>query len=47
MTDLPLLADGVAPLLRDRGLLVEPTPDGTLRDALGLARPASRYATAR
>jgi alkanesulfonate monooxygenase SsuD/methylene tetrahydromethanopterin reductase-like flavin-dependent oxidoreductase (luciferase family) len=46
-TDLPLLADGVAPLLRDRGLLVEPGPTGTLRDTLGLARPASRYATTR
>ncbi|MGY4645250.1 LLM class flavin-dependent oxidoreductase [Cellulomonas sp. URHB0016] len=46
-TDLPLLADGVAPLLRDRGLLVEPAAAGTLRDALGLARPASRYATTR
>jgi alkanesulfonate monooxygenase SsuD/methylene tetrahydromethanopterin reductase-like flavin-dependent oxidoreductase (luciferase family) len=44
-TDLPLLADAVAPLLRDRGLLVEPGPTGTLRDALGLVRPASRYAT--
>ena len=45
-TDLEELSRLVLPELRRRGLLAPNTPDATLRDQLGLARPASRYAAA-
>jgi len=45
LTDLPLLADTL-PLLRREGLAGRPASGATLRDSLGLARPASRYAVA-
>ncbi|MDC7339726.1 LLM class flavin-dependent oxidoreductase [Streptomyces lydicus] len=45
--DLALLVDGTVPALRDRGLRPPGRPGGTLRDHLGLPRPASRYAPAR
>jgi alkanesulfonate monooxygenase SsuD/methylene tetrahydromethanopterin reductase-like flavin-dependent oxidoreductase (luciferase family) len=41
---LAWLADDVAPLLLERGLL-DPTPGHTFRDRLGLQRPINRYAT--
>ncbi|MFD0257387.1 LLM class flavin-dependent oxidoreductase [Kitasatospora indigofera] len=42
--DLAAFADRVAPALRTRGLLRTAYTGRTLRDHLGLARPASRYA---
>ncbi|MFJ8625696.1 LLM class flavin-dependent oxidoreductase [Kitasatospora sp. NPDC093550] len=44
--DLAVLADRIAPALRDAGLLRAGYPGRTLRDHLGLARPTSRYAAA-
>ncbi|WBP88664.1 LLM class flavin-dependent oxidoreductase [Kitasatospora cathayae] len=44
--DLAALAERIAPALRDAGLLRTGYPGRTLRDHLGLARPASRYTTA-
>lgn len=44
--DLDELSRLVLPELRRRGVLRAPVPDGTFRDLLGLARPASRYASA-
>ncbi|MER7753012.1 LLM class flavin-dependent oxidoreductase [Kitasatospora sp. NPDC097643] len=44
--DLAALADRVAPELRTRGLLRAGYTGRTLRDHLGLARPASRYTAA-
>ncbi|WP_410606648.1 LLM class flavin-dependent oxidoreductase [Amycolatopsis sp. lyj-109] len=44
-TDLPVLAGEVLPALRTEGLLVSPEPGATLRESLGLARPASLFAT--
>ncbi|NYI04337.1 LLM class flavin-dependent oxidoreductase [Allostreptomyces psammosilenae] len=41
---LRTLAECAAEELRLRGLLDEPAPGGTLRERLGLPRPASRYA---
>ncbi|MGY1643956.1 LLM class flavin-dependent oxidoreductase [Geodermatophilus sp. SYSU D00703] len=43
--DLDALVDDVVPLLRERGLRPAGPPGPTLRDTLGLARPAGRYAT--
>jgi alkanesulfonate monooxygenase SsuD/methylene tetrahydromethanopterin reductase-like flavin-dependent oxidoreductase (luciferase family) len=43
-TDLPVLAGDVLPALRTEGLLVPPEPGTTLRESLGLARPASLFA---
>ncbi|KPC61981.1 LLM class flavin-dependent oxidoreductase [Streptomyces chattanoogensis] len=45
--DLTLLVDGTVPVLRDRGLLRRAYEGVTLREHLGLPRPASRYALAR
>ncbi|MFJ9418138.1 LLM class flavin-dependent oxidoreductase [Streptomyces sp. NPDC101227] len=45
--DLARVVDGTVPLLRDRGLLRRSYIGTTLRDHLGLPRPASRYAPAR
>lgn len=42
--DLARVAAELAPLLHARGLLRPSSPGATLRDRLGLARPASRYA---
>ncbi|SDT75796.1 Luciferase-like monooxygenase [Streptomyces sp. TLI_053] len=42
--DLAVLADHVVPALRERGLFRTGYTGRTLRDRLGLARPASRYA---
>lgn len=44
--ELDELSRLVLPELRRRGALRPPVQDGTLRDVLGLARPASRYASA-
>ncbi|MFJ8475417.1 LLM class flavin-dependent oxidoreductase [Kitasatospora sp. NPDC094011] len=44
--DLAALAARIAPALRATGLLRSGYPGRTLRDHLGLARPASRYAAA-
>ncbi|MFG3055027.1 LLM class flavin-dependent oxidoreductase [Kitasatospora sp. NPDC048239] len=44
--DLAAVADQVVPALRERGLFRTAYPGRTLRDSLGLARPASRYALA-
>ncbi|MFI9322378.1 LLM class flavin-dependent oxidoreductase [Kitasatospora aureofaciens] len=44
--DLAALAERIAPALRDAGLLRTGYPGRTLRDHLGLPRPASRYAGA-
>ncbi|MEV7599433.1 LLM class flavin-dependent oxidoreductase [Kitasatospora sp. NPDC089797] len=44
--DLAVLADRVAPALRSAGLLRPGYTGRTLRDHLGLTRPASRYAAA-
>jgi alkanesulfonate monooxygenase SsuD/methylene tetrahydromethanopterin reductase-like flavin-dependent oxidoreductase (luciferase family) len=41
---LEWLVDGVAPLLRDQGVLPDQRPAATLRDRFGLARPLNRYA---
>lgn len=43
--DLPELAEDVLPELRRRLPLADAPLDGTFRSLLGLARPASRYAT--
>ncbi|MFF4290014.1 LLM class flavin-dependent oxidoreductase [Streptomyces sp. NPDC001633] len=46
--DLARLVEATVPVLRARGLLGRPGhPGGTLREHLGLPRPASRYALAR
>ncbi|SFL86704.1 LLM class flavin-dependent oxidoreductase [Geodermatophilus ruber] len=42
-TDLEVLVDEVVPLLRARGVRPAGPPGPTLRDTLGLPRPASRY----
>ncbi|MBW8486766.1 LLM class flavin-dependent oxidoreductase [Actinomadura parmotrematis] len=44
--DLPALARDVLPALASDGLHRPPAPGGTLRDVLGLPRPASRHTTA-
>lgn len=44
---LDLFVDEVVPLLRRRGLFREEYEEGTLRDRLGLARPANRFAISR
>ncbi|MFI9330688.1 LLM class flavin-dependent oxidoreductase [Kitasatospora sp. NPDC052868] len=44
--DLAAVADQVVPALRERGLFRTAYPGRTLRDSLGLTRPASRYALA-
>lgn len=41
--DLPVLARDVLPALRTARLTAAPRPGATLRDALGLPRPANRY----
>ncbi|MGK5113754.1 LLM class flavin-dependent oxidoreductase [Geodermatophilus sp. CPCC 205506] len=43
-TDLEALVDDVVPLLRERGLRPAGPPGPTLRDTLGLTRPAGRTA---
>ena len=45
-TDLEELSRLVLPELRRRGILAAAERDATLREQLGLARPASRYASA-
>jgi alkanesulfonate monooxygenase SsuD/methylene tetrahydromethanopterin reductase-like flavin-dependent oxidoreductase (luciferase family) len=45
--DLPVLARDVLPALRAARLTAAPRPGATLRDHLGLARPADRWAAAR
>ncbi|MEU6456244.1 LLM class flavin-dependent oxidoreductase [Streptomyces sp. NPDC047065] len=45
--DLERLVNGTVSLLRHRGLFRTFYPGGTLRDHLGLARPANQYAVAR
>lgn len=45
-TDLVALVDGVVPLLRRAGIYRSEYSGSTLRDSLGLARPANRYAAA-
>ncbi|MET7407050.1 LLM class flavin-dependent oxidoreductase [Streptomyces parvulus] len=45
--DLERLVNGTVPLLQHRGLFRTFYPGSTLRDHLGLARPANRYAVAR
>lgn len=42
--DLPILARYVLPALLRAGLAHRPVPGSTLRDTLGLTRPANRYA---
>ena len=42
--DLTLITRALVPALRSRGLFRVGYPGGTLRDLLGLPRPASRYA---
>ncbi|WP_433308892.1 LLM class flavin-dependent oxidoreductase [Micromonospora sp. CA-269861] len=44
--DLTTISRALVPALRDRGLFRAGYPGGTLRDLLGLPRPASRYAVA-
>ncbi|MFE6892995.1 LLM class flavin-dependent oxidoreductase [Streptomyces sp. NPDC057694] len=44
--DLERLVNGTVPLLQHRGLFRTFYPGATLREHLGLARPASQYATA-
>ncbi|MEH0927412.1 LLM class flavin-dependent oxidoreductase [Micromonospora sp. CPCC 205558] len=44
--DLTAVTRALVPALRDRGLFRAGYPGGTLRDLLGLPRPASRYAAA-
>lgn len=43
-TDLAALVDAVVPLLVGQGIFRSAYPGTTLRDSLGLARPANRYA---
>jgi alkanesulfonate monooxygenase SsuD/methylene tetrahydromethanopterin reductase-like flavin-dependent oxidoreductase (luciferase family) len=45
-TDLDLVVDHVVPALQNAGLFRTSYPGSSLRDTLGLARPASVYATA-
>ncbi|WP_399883279.1 LLM class flavin-dependent oxidoreductase [Streptomyces sp. BBFR51] len=45
--DLERLVNGTVPLLQHRGLFRTFYPGSTLRDHLGLARPANQYAVAR
>ncbi|MER0241837.1 LLM class flavin-dependent oxidoreductase [Streptomyces sp. HSW2009] len=45
--DLRLLVDGTVPVLQHRGLVRHFYPGATLREHLGLPRPANRYALAR
>ena len=45
-TDLDALVDDVVPLLQEAGVFRSAYPGSTLRDTLGLARPANRYAAA-
>ncbi|MEF3116151.1 LLM class flavin-dependent oxidoreductase [Streptomyces chrestomyceticus] len=45
--DLALLVDGTVPVLQHRCLLRRFYPGSTLREHLGLPRPANRYASAR
>lgn len=44
--DLPVLAERVLPKLAAAGLRRAPRPGGTLRETLGLPRPANRFAAA-
>jgi alkanesulfonate monooxygenase SsuD/methylene tetrahydromethanopterin reductase-like flavin-dependent oxidoreductase (luciferase family) len=44
--DLPILSTEVLPALAAAGLHRPPAPGATLRDSLGLARPANRFAAA-
>ena len=44
--DLRQIVDGLVPELQARGLFRTAYPGSTLRDTLGLARPANRYTTA-
>ncbi|WP_410813980.1 LLM class flavin-dependent oxidoreductase [Micromonospora sp. 067-2] len=44
--DLTAITRALVPALRDRGLFRADYPGGTLRDLLGLPRPANRYAAA-
>ncbi|WP_433528140.1 LLM class flavin-dependent oxidoreductase [Micromonospora sp. CA-263727] len=44
--DLTTIARALVPALRDRALFRTRYPGGTLRDLLGLARPANRFAAA-
>jgi alkanesulfonate monooxygenase SsuD/methylene tetrahydromethanopterin reductase-like flavin-dependent oxidoreductase (luciferase family) len=44
-TDLEELGRAVLPELRRRGLFISPIPGQSLRDSLGLERPANRYAS--
>ncbi|MER7177190.1 LLM class flavin-dependent oxidoreductase, partial [Streptomyces mesophilus] len=46
VTELPLLVHGLVPRLREAGLFRAGYTGHTLRDHLGLTRPASRYAEA-
>ena len=39
--------DHVVPILQERGVMRTSYPGTTLRENLGLARPANRYATAK
>jgi alkanesulfonate monooxygenase SsuD/methylene tetrahydromethanopterin reductase-like flavin-dependent oxidoreductase (luciferase family) len=41
--DLPLVADGLVPVLQSRGAFRTAYEPGSLRERLGLGRPASRY----
>ena len=43
--DLPVLARDVLPALRAARLTAVPRPGATLRESLGLPRPANRYDT--
>ncbi|MFJ2513079.1 LLM class flavin-dependent oxidoreductase [Streptomyces griseoviridis] len=45
--DLPVLTERVLPALAAEGLHRAPRPGATLRESLGLPRPANRFATAR
>ncbi|MFD0821105.1 FMNH2-dependent monooxygenase, partial [Micromonospora zhanjiangensis] len=42
--DLTAITRALVPALRERGLFRAGYPGGTLRDLLGLPRPANRYA---
>jgi alkanesulfonate monooxygenase SsuD/methylene tetrahydromethanopterin reductase-like flavin-dependent oxidoreductase (luciferase family) len=43
--DLDAIVDGLVPELQRRGAFRTAYEEGTLRDRLGLERPANRYAT--
>ncbi|MFC0042314.1 LLM class flavin-dependent oxidoreductase [Actinomadura rayongensis] len=45
-TEFELLISDVLPVLADEGLFRPPAPGATLRDSLGLPRPANRFAAA-